>query len=225
MPHIDFVYKGIKYPSVTEILSIIPKPWLEKWKQKHSLTKLKTYIEAKKLKFGTDLPSKVLEKYKFSKEEFWQEAEDLSKKAADRGKKYHAELEECNKTQKYITPLQRFYKRWIDNRQWLPCRYEESLFSPTMGFGGSFDVFFQNGKKGILGDFKFNRSFHETTFWQLGGYALLLPGVTHLASLRFFEAEGNEWEIECMEKNVEYYKHCFSICLSFYKILKENKLI
>ncbi len=34
MPHVDFIVSGEKYPSVTEILGSVPKPWLDKWKDK-----------------------------------------------------------------------------------------------------------------------------------------------------------------------------------------------
>jgi hypothetical protein len=34
MPHRDLIIDGIKYPSVTEVLSSRPKPWLDAWHEK-----------------------------------------------------------------------------------------------------------------------------------------------------------------------------------------------
>lgn len=35
MPHRDYIVDGIKWPSVTEVLSSEPKPWLERWYAKY----------------------------------------------------------------------------------------------------------------------------------------------------------------------------------------------
>lgn len=34
MPHVDHIEDGVRYPSVTEIIGCVPKPWLDRWRQK-----------------------------------------------------------------------------------------------------------------------------------------------------------------------------------------------
>lgn len=232
MPHKQIKdAKGRSIPSVTEILKCLDKPYLDKWKEKLSLQKLKAFLAASGVK-ALPIDEKVLEKFGYDIETFWKDAEEISEEAAKRGRSCHDELEQAvkeficeGKFNDNLSPLQKAFVNWFENnvtgdeRDFLES--EETKIHPNLGFQGTPDLV----TKTLLIDFKFGKRINAEYWFQLGGYGFLNPNCMKGIILRFYQNKKGEWKIEEKSKALNYCKISFYSIKVTFDIMRKEKLI
>ena len=229
MPHIDIPGSV----SVTTVLKVLNKPYLNKWVAKHSLTKMMAYLEHAGEETGHPIGEEVLKKHGLKQEEFWQDAEALGKKAAERGTAGHAEVEEINVgfilgeegDVKPKTQIQQAYYGFLFEEQFQVIHAEDPFVNKELGLHGTPDAIFLRDGKYFVPDYKFTNRLYPEIALQQAGYSLLetrFCDATGIA-IRFGELKKTGWKMyEPIYYNLAAYQDDFLALLRIYKRFYAN---
>lgn len=143
MPHQDYIVDGTKYPSVTEILSFRPKPWLQKWKDKWGI------LADRKVLCATTVGTR-----------FHEGAEALS-----RG------FRVAYPSDRRLAKMLERYEEWLNTSFFVPLETELHVVSRTYKFHGTFDAIGTIGKGTFLIDYKTSSGIYPEMAEQLAAYA------------------------------------------------------
>lgn len=178
MPHIDIVKdsSGRALPSVTQILSVIDKPFVDKWAVKHSTTKAKLLqdILGPDVDLVKEIKGEVLEKLGIERDDFWLNGEELGQRAATRGKNFHKIIEDYYHKIPPTSETEKLYKlldAYLLEKEFEIAEIEKLVINEQLGYRGTLDVIFrENERYLIVGDWKFTNSIHIEQLLQLAGY-------------------------------------------------------
>jgi Domain of unknown function DUF83 len=146
MPHIDFYHNGERFPSVSEVLALRPKPWLEKWKEKWGVLAARKTVYASRI--GTD---------------FHDGAEKLSK---------HEDVAYPS-NRRLGTMLERI-EGWIKAEGFEPVRTEYHVVSFVHRYHGTLDAVGTLARYGgtpVIIDYKSSSAIYDDMAEQLAAYA------------------------------------------------------
>lgn len=183
MAHKRPVIDGVEYPSVTEVVGILDKPFLVPWAAKHGVLKAEAVAEA--IQGAADLdredildeiPVTWFSDNKLTREDFWKGHEELGKEAQERGKKFHEDVEHAlknlvNGVAVDVTSDVWAVCEWTRRAKFEPLKFEQYVESRKYKYGGTFDCSGQIDKKPILIDWKRTGQISENYVLQLAAYA------------------------------------------------------
>ena len=218
-----YVQDGMGYPSVTEILKTIPKPGLQKWRDR---TPDADIISRDRATIGTTVHWKIqryfADKFNMPPEPF--KVDDLSVISHFTSK---CSLNTCGlckrkKAMVYaIEVLFSYFEDFIDQYNLTPFMLEKTVYS-ELGYAGTLDFYGEvNGQLAIV-DWKTSRGFFDPCTWhaQLAAYKKALRNdVEILYVLRMHEE--NWWEFREMDNDWK----TFENALSMYKEQKPERLM
>lgn len=146
MPHSDLIVDGVKWPSVTEVLSYPPKPWLQKWRDKWGVLAERKTACANTI--GTA---------------FHSGAEKLSR----------CEYVEYPGSRRVGKMLERI-EEWLETDVFVPKDTERHVVSTVHKYHGTLDAtgtILRYGKTLIIVDYKSSSAIYEEMAEQLAAYA------------------------------------------------------
>lgn len=190
--------------SVTTVIgAVLRKIALEKWKEKHSLTKLKAYLENQDNVAGEPIKPSILKKYGIKPGEFWKDAEQIGKEAASGGISGHAKLEAVNKAvmlgeDLVLDDVQKIYHNFLLEQGYEVVASEETLQNHSLGLHGTPDVLLSKNGKMFIGDYKFANRIYPEIELQMAGYSLLSPDLENAVGLgfRLINLKKTGWKME-----------------------------
>lgn len=145
MPHSDLIINGVKWPSVTEVTSILAKPSLAKWRE---------YVGTKEAdKISKEAAERGRTLHNFVEQFLKGETVVL-----------------CGEDE-ILRPA---FKAWFDwwKESHFVCTHQEvKVISKKYKYGGTFDAIIEYNKSPILVDWKFSNSEDWFRWLQLAGYA------------------------------------------------------
>jgi len=205
------------FPSVTEVLRILDKPGLNRWK------------ETQVLESALTLPRGEKESDKEYMARIRKDATELSISARDEGTRIHDALESCFKNR--VVPKQ--YRSLTESVRWEVMKHfdlrsgwvAEQSFGHGAGYGGKVDLYNENG---IVIDFKtkeklkpkmaFDEHLMQLTAYRQG----LLLGNARLANV-FVDYDGNVEIYEWTDINqITRCHNMFMACLKLWKLQKDH---
>ena len=203
--HVHQVYEadGVKYPSVTEILAVVNKPYLVPWANKLGKEGIdSTILLRRSANIGT-LAHALIQGYLTNEQVSVEGYAPTQVEAAKNA---------------FVS-----FKLWHDKEQPTLEVSELSVLSRLLGYGGTIDaVFFINGKR-VLVDFKTSRSIHKEYFAQLAAYIRLYharfgDGVDKAMILQLGTGPRPQYTVSEL-KDYSYYLEYFNRALDMYKVL------
>lgn len=147
MPHVDIIIDGKKCPSVTEIVGLISKPYLDTWKRK----------------IGFEEADKIMN-----------EASGLGRVMHSHVENYlrgHS-IQFCGSP--IEEKIFKSWRDWWEGSTYKHIELEKLVISKKKKFGGTFDALVQDnaaGYKKSIVDWKFSKSDDPLRILQLAGYA------------------------------------------------------
>lgn len=145
MPHEDLIIDGEKWPSVTQITSILAKPSLAKWRE-YVGTKEADKISKEAAERGRILHSFV--------EQFLKGETVVL----------------CGEDENLRPAFKAWFDWWRESHYVCTCQ-EVKVISKKYKYGGTFDAIIEYNKSPILVDWKFSNSEDWFRWLQLAGYA------------------------------------------------------
>lgn len=143
MGHVDTIVGGVKYPSVTQIIGILDKPFLYRWYGMNGWSACEKVLKEKQelgIKFHSDIENYINWSYKsVGPEPDWDE-----------------------NVQAVID--------WADVVEFSPEYLEQHVISHIYKYGGTFDCLGEINNKPVLVDWKLTGQLSETYVLQLAGY-------------------------------------------------------
>lgn len=146
MPHQDIIVSGERWPSVTELIGLLDKPFLAKWRGK----------------IGNEEADRIMH-----------ESAERGRTVHECVESYlrDGKLSMCGQTEDCERLFRAWHKWWTDQKRTVHS-LELKVISKKHKFGGTFDAILLDGNKRILTDWKFSNSDDHFRYLQLAGYAL-----------------------------------------------------
>jgi hypothetical protein len=197
-----YVHDGIGYPSVTEILKVIPKPGLQEWRDK---TPNADIISRDRATIGTTIHWKIQRYFaeKFDKPPEAFKVDDLSVISHNTEKCSLPNCFLCSRKKEMVYAIETLFAFFNDFRMHhdlLPMLLEKTIYNSEYGYAGTMDFYgLVDGKLSII-DWKTSKGFFEPCTWhaQLAAYKKALgKDVEKLYVLRMHEE--NWWELREMD--------------------------
>ena len=160
--HRKYIVNGVEYPSVTQVLAVVNKPYLVTWANRMGLQGVNTqYVLEKAASIGT-LTHKMINM-------------DLSASAEPLDAKLYP-FTHWEAAQRAFASFMMWKKKQGEIK---PVRLESAIASAGLRYGGTLDALvYLNGKLTLI-DFKTSASIHKEYFAQLAAYGMLYDNDRH----------------------------------------------
>lgn len=226
-----------KFPSVTTVLQVAPKPALVAWAAK--LERQYVVDEATKLyaEYGSrGYPSEFFGSTLVTRLSKQKQHVKALETAGDIGTRIHAlcELHSGDRgayenAMSFVTSdtpewfALKAWEKWATDHQVKPIRTEEVVYHKTHGYAGSFDMLAEVDGKVWLLDYKSSSGIYDSMFWQLASYAEAwfdmgngMPAES--AVVRLPKAAGDEIEVRLVPDHERAFE-AFIACLNLWRCL------
>lgn len=188
MAHTELVIDGLRWPSVTEIAGKLDKSdYLVPWAARHGTLKAKAiaehaagpeWNEAEWRKLADEIPDSWFKENKVKREDFWKNNEELSADAADKGIRFHENVERVLREQFNLNGDGHLpddeaaitVGRWADVVGFIPFEFERKVINRKDKYHGTFDCLGRIGGKMVLADWKKTNMIGAAYALQLAGY-------------------------------------------------------
>ena len=206
--HQEYVSGGVKYPSVTEVLAVVNKPYLVPWANRLGREGIDSNaITNRSASIGT-LAHALIQGY-------------LTRRRVSVEGYHPSHIEPAkNAFQSYML--------WAGKEKPALEESELSLLSPHLGYGGTIDAVFIIGGERVLVDFKTSRSIHKEYFAQLAAYVQLYTltqgrqavtkPINRAMILQLGTGPKPQYTVSTL-RNYAYYLEYFGCAYDMYKVL------
>lgn len=230
MGHVDVYRGGRKLVSVTQLQSIIAKPYLEMWRNK--LCQCKTHALAKKTAF------------KDAETDAWtmlggghcgfMYAEIVKTEAAELGTRVHKEVEEWFTTGQVLDswanwtlPVIQLYEQ--HHAEPTIIRPEETLIDEESGLAGSPDQVLQWDGRNVIGDIKIKNQLDSLTGLQGAGYRYLLRRLKNVdineMMVIWAKKEAKGFQVDAVSINLDEWMKPFKSLVDMWNVLNPKRMV
>ncbi len=242
MPHQETVIvNGRELPSVTQILRVIDKPYVDKWAIKHSLVKARLLVPSEsRASMLSKISDDILEAEGLDRETFWMDGEEIGQKAAKRGRELHNVVESFllgKPPEPGQENLVKLVDQFLRRMKWGVMEIEKLVIHEPLGYRGTLDAILAVPHP-MVTDWKFTGRVQKETVLQLSAYGQAyapnsssLPG----AIIRIAERKGKPRKRNVLDfpelgfiiepvliPNLVPYYPVFNACLEVYKFMTKE---